>query len=1262
MFFNYSKKTLAFLLTLMMVFSVMPVQVLAAENNDDYSASQADLITESADQIVFADADAASRALSDTAIQVTAKKTSTFGDFSCTTSGKKITVVADSGLLNQAKGTVTITNKKSSSVVLTFSYSVSGSKASVSGAISGTSGVYNAALAAGASITFTFDSGALNADATLYIDNINAKAIVAGAANVNVIYDSAFGSVSGAGENVGTAGSKITVTATAKAGSKFLAWTDEENMILSKSASYSFTASGNDTLKALFTNPDADAYFAAGNYYHSDLSKAAAAVSTVVLVADGTLGAGNYTIPSGVTVLIPKDDNNTINTNIPDRIDKSDYPTHIYPTAFRTLKMAAGANITVKGNLNVAGTQYAGGTGQVMGGVYGPVGFIRMETGSKITVNNGANLYAWGYIVGSGDIEVLKGGTVYESFQSTDWRGGQASSDLVMNDKNNVFPMTQYYVQNIEVPMKLNAGSTEKGYSCTTVTLAGVQGAEVPFIGAGDDNLFTIDSGYLIKDYDEATDRQVYKAYGNLSMKKIKVSMRVTAFSNVTLDSSKYVLPITNNLTVEMCSGTINITQDLCFLPGSEIIIREGASCNLADGKSVYVYDLSEWGGYVSHANRTFIPLPYAPGRTFTRTALADAKIQIDGTVNASAGYLYTTKSGAVVTSTGTGRVIMKSGTATNTYQISQGIDGDSSATKNVAIPVVVAKLQNADGTTTDPSKEINPKAGTVYTYTDGKWVAKCRNSTCEANGQVSCSTPLPCKYCGQTIKPAHKYASTVTTAATCVMEGLLTYTCSACADTYTEVIPATGVHKYADTVTTPATCTTEGVRTFDCADCDDTYTEVIPATGHTEVTDKAVAPTCTETGLTEGKHCSVCNEVLTAQETVEATGHTVVTDAAVAPTCTVNGKTEGSHCSVCNEVLKAQETVTAPGHTVVIDKAVAATCTENGKTEGSHCSVCNTVLLAQIAVKAPGHTVVKDKAVAATCTETGLTEGSHCSVCNEVLKAQETAEAKGHTIVKDAAVAATCTEAGKTEGEHCSVCNVVLKAQETVAAKGHKYTDSVTTPATCTEEGVRTFKCSACNDSYTEKIASLGGHKLTWTETKAPTAFAEGESTGKCSVCGYTEKKAIAKLLVIDVKPEAKATVKLAESGAVLAIEKTTVSTVLKNVTDNTEIVSKDGKKVAEVAVVTTGMKIVLKNEAGKVVEEKTIIVAGDVDCDGKITAADARAALRRSVNLDEFTDYQENAADVDRNSKVTAADAREILRASVGLVDKNEFYNRNK
>ena len=130
------------------------------------------------------------------------------------------------------------------------------------------------------------------------------------------------------------------------------------------------------------------------------------------------------------------------------------------------------------------------------------------------------------------------------------------------------------------------------------------------------------------------------------------------------------------------------------------------------------------------------------------------------------------------------------------------------------------------------------------------------------------------------------------------------------CKYSYGEAMPAYG-HGYDDgTVTTPATCTADGVKTFACTKCSDTKTEAIPATGHTVVTDAAVAATCTKTGLTEGKHCSVCNTVLTKQEVVPVKEHTVVTDKAVAATYTKAGKTEGSHCSVCNAVIKAQETL----------------------------------------------------------------------------------------------------------------------------------------------------------------------------------------------------------------------------------------------------------------------------------------------------------------------------------------------------------------
>lgn len=95
----------------------------------------------------------------------------------------------------------------------------------------------------------------------------------------------------------------------------------------------------------------------------------------------------------------------------------------------------------------------------------------------------------------------------------------------------------------------------------------------------------------------------------------------------------------------------------------------------------------------------------------------------------------------------------------------------------------------------------------------------------------------------------------------------------------YIYITPAavSHTHSYTGAVTTQPTCTEAGVKTFTCSCGEGTYTEPVAALGHTEATDAAVAPTCEETGLTEGKHCSVCGDVLVAQTVVEALNHNFV-------------------------------------------------------------------------------------------------------------------------------------------------------------------------------------------------------------------------------------------------------------------------------------------------------------------------------------------------------------------------------------------------
>lgn len=78
-----------------------------------------------------------------------------------------------------------------------------------------------------------------------------------------------------------------------------------------------------------------------------------------------------------------------------------------------------------------------------------------------------------------------------------------------------------------------------------------------------------------------------------------------------------------------------------------------------------------------------------------------------------------------------------------------------------------------------------------------------------------------------------HEYESAITTPATHLTEGVMTYTC-ACGDAYTEAIAKTTEHTYNAVVTAP-TCTDEGFTTYTCA-CGDSYVDSI--TGLADHTD----------------------------------------------------------------------------------------------------------------------------------------------------------------------------------------------------------------------------------------------------------------------------------------------------------------------------------------------------------------------------------------------------------------------------------------
>lgn len=195
----------------------------------------------------------------------------------------------------------------------------------------------------------------------------------------------------------------------------------------------------------------------------------------------------------------------------------------------------------------------------------------------------------------------------------------------------------------------------------------------------------------------------------------------------------------------------------------------------------------------------------------------------------------------------------------------------------------------------------------------------------CVATATVVCLTSIPgtvfadetgCKEAKDGKHVPNEDKKELVKMATCTEDGEWLIYCLYCNTQYTtEVIPATG-HEWGDKKQIrEAGCVTTGEVQYTCQNCNEVKTETTPAKGHTIVTDKGVTPTCTQSGLTEGKHCSVCKEVITEQKVIPAKGHTIVTDKAVKATCEQSGLTEGTHCSDCNEVIQKQETIAALGH-----------------------------------------------------------------------------------------------------------------------------------------------------------------------------------------------------------------------------------------------------------------------------------------------------------------------------------------------------------
>ncbi|MBQ8099999.1 MAG: InlB B-repeat-containing protein [Paludibacteraceae bacterium] len=388
----------------------------------------------------------------------------------------------------------------------------------------------------------------------------------------------------------------------------------------------------------------------------------------IVVVSDGVLGAGTYTIKSGVTLLIPY--NETYNLMTTPKVQHygsaSSAPAL---SAFRKLTLAAGAVINCSGNICIGGQQTAVNGGNPTSQVCGAAGVLDLSRGGIINMNSGSNLYAWGFVKGQdmdqgnntsasgvGEINANNGATIWEDFQCGEWRGGTASSTIYSNKGSwKFFPFQSYTIQNIEAPVNYVYGSNLK---CHWAVFGNGSTFTVTFpLVASSGSLFTLASGATLRKwYDPTTDRVCYELGGGTSLGALNLNVLGESIS-----SSDYNLPIPANMHIILKSGnTLTISKPMTAHAGAVVEVKSGATLKI--NAKVYMYDADDWDTYCMYAYyyRTYKNLTthYDRGTGTSKANLEDATLIVDGTVNVGAQMLYATAHGASIIGNGGGTFI----------------------------------------------------------------------------------------------------------------------------------------------------------------------------------------------------------------------------------------------------------------------------------------------------------------------------------------------------------------------------------------------------------------------------------------------------------------------------------------------------------------------------------------------------------------------------------------------------------------------------
>ena len=461
-------------------------------------------------------------------------------------------------------------------------------------------------------------------------------------------------------------------------------------------------------------------------------------MTILLTVPDATLPAGNYTIPAKATLLVPYKANQEPHS-IVERVYMKAYVT---PTPFCKLTLESGAHIDVYGTIETGGRQNAYQQSNYPNGAPTEAfGWLYLSNDSRIVVASGGVIRAWGYISGTGTMDIRRGAVVNELFQILDWKGGTHTRDMCnggyMYNEGDVFPVNQYFIQSVESRTTYHPGSVLNTMAaiCIPTLGYGLNADKVQIIGVrnhldgsrDDLAMFLMDdeddseNTWVCKYYDVAADRQVYEVNNSAALGSLDINF----MGEYTFTSTRFTLPFTNNMTVRLLSGEMFLTQNSVMLAGMQIEVNKLSTFTIPAGDTLFVYDADQWDKFVFdgyYAQRVkYSPsvggVPTARPEGGSKTVKpGDASINLKGTMLVE-GAVYTTAGGANIYSTNedAGTVTFSGNAApSETAKVCQWNTGTY-----VYSDCPSALLKNANGTFTTTASTA---AGTSFCYINGAW------------------------------------------------------------------------------------------------------------------------------------------------------------------------------------------------------------------------------------------------------------------------------------------------------------------------------------------------------------------------------------------------------------------------------------------------------------------------------------------------------------------------------------------------------------